>query len=162
MKLMGRSGRVRGSRRWPQRFNIIADRLVKVYGVPSLGNFADPVEEVFYIVLSARTTDAQYRRTHAALRKKFRSLQALAAAPVDEIVPCIVGGDGHDVPMATADESVAPRELSDQHRASPASCFNTRTVRVECLRVTFAGTTARPHSKGSSRLTTPTPQSLPA
>jgi endonuclease III len=60
--------------------------------MPSLGNLNDPVQEIFYIVLSAKTTDAQYRRTHAELAAKFRDLAALARARLKAIVRCIAGG----------------------------------------------------------------------
>jgi endonuclease III len=50
------------------------------------------VQEIFFIVLSAKTTDAQYRRTHALLTSAFSSLRNLASAPVDKIVRCIIGG----------------------------------------------------------------------
>jgi hypothetical protein len=48
-------------RHWQGIFATVADRLMVVYGMPSLGNLRDPVREIFYIVLSARTTDGQYR-----------------------------------------------------------------------------------------------------
>jgi endonuclease III len=79
-------------RKWPKRFAEIADRLVAAYGVPTLGNYEDPVKEIFYIVLSAKTTDAQYRRTHAALTTRFPSLIDLSLASVEEIAGCIAGG----------------------------------------------------------------------
>ena len=37
-------------RRWHRKFSAIADRLLATYGVPRLGNFDDPVDEVFFIV----------------------------------------------------------------------------------------------------------------
>jgi endonuclease III len=77
---------------WPQRFAVVADRLVAAYGLPSLGNLRDPVREIFYIVLSARTTDGQYRQTYRALRSRFPHLADLAAAPLREVRPCIAGG----------------------------------------------------------------------
>lgn len=46
----------------------IADRLAATHGSPTLGNWRDPIREIFYIVLSARTTDRQYRKTYRALR----------------------------------------------------------------------------------------------
>jgi endonuclease-3 len=92
-ELMGRPFDRRRAKRWHAVFSAVADRLVARYGVPTLGNFDDPVEEAFFIMLSARTTDANYRRTHAALRERFPTLRELAAAPLDEIVQCIrVGG----------------------------------------------------------------------
>jgi endonuclease III len=67
----------------------VADRLVARYGVPSLGNFRDPVEEIFYILLSARTAEIKYLRSHRALRARFPTTADLAAAPVAKIRDCI-------------------------------------------------------------------------
>ncbi len=77
---------------WNDRFATIADRLVEAFGVPSLGNFRDPVKEIFYILLSAKTTDAQYRRTHRELYRKYPRLRDLATAPVASIRACIKSG----------------------------------------------------------------------
>ncbi len=77
---------------WRQIFETVAGRLLAAYGVPSLGNFRDPIREIFYIVLSARTTDSQYRKTNRALRSRFPSLPALSEAAVAEILPCIAKG----------------------------------------------------------------------
>jgi endonuclease III len=60
--------------------------------MPSLGNFRDPIDEILYIVLSAKTTDAQYRKTHASLRAAFPTLHDLADARIHAILSCIVGG----------------------------------------------------------------------
>lgn len=79
-------------RRWDRTIASVADRLVAAFGTPCLGNFSDPVEEIFYIMLSARTTDSQYRRTYFALRARFPTLAALTKARPAQIVPCIVGG----------------------------------------------------------------------
>lgn len=80
------------ARHWLRIFTIVTDRLVAEYGVPSLGNFRDPVQEIFYITLSARTTDSQYRKTHRALRAKYPTLTDLAMASVEEILSCIRDG----------------------------------------------------------------------
>lgn len=77
---------------WLQVFTIVADRLVAKYGVPSLGNLRDPVQEIFYITLSARTTDSQYRKTYRALRSRFPTLANLSAASVEDIFSCIADG----------------------------------------------------------------------
>jgi endonuclease III len=91
-ELMGRKLRQRLAKRWQPIFETIAGRLVEAYGVPHLGNFDDPVDEVFYIMLSARTTDAQYQKTHSLLRSRFPTLDSLAEAEISEIVPCIADG----------------------------------------------------------------------
>lgn len=77
---------------WTERLRTVADRLRVEYGVPSLGNFRNPVTEVFYILLSARTTDGQYRRTHRALTAAFPKLSDLATAKLPAIRRCIVAG----------------------------------------------------------------------
>lgn len=77
---------------WPSRLAVVADRLHVEYGTPSLGNFRDPVREVFYILLSAKTADARYRETFRTLFARFRTLDQLAAAPVADIRECIASG----------------------------------------------------------------------
>lgn len=83
-----------GKRRryWQSVFGIVGDRLEKEYGVPTLGNFRDPVREIFFIALSARTTDAQYRNTHNRLFSRFRTIAELANGSLTEIRRCILGG----------------------------------------------------------------------
>jgi endonuclease III len=78
--------------RWLPIFSSAADRLVASYGIPSLGNFRNPVREIFYIVLSARTTDEQYRKTYRNLHARFPALEDLANTTVKEIVSCIAKG----------------------------------------------------------------------
>lgn len=68
----------------------VTDRFVARYGVPSLGNYSDPIEEIFYILLSARTAEVKYLRSHRALRERFPRLADLAAASVKDIRACIV------------------------------------------------------------------------
>ncbi|HEY2911356.1 MAG TPA: hypothetical protein VGI99_13990 [Gemmataceae bacterium] len=70
----------------------VSERLVAKYGVPTLGNFRDPVKEIFYILLSAKTTDAQYRATHRKLWTTFPSLSQLGAASIPSIRSCILTG----------------------------------------------------------------------
>ncbi len=77
---------------WPSRLAVVADRLFVEYGTPRLGNFRDPVKEIFYILLSAKTTDAQYRASHRRLWAAFPKLSDLAAAPVPAIRACIRSG----------------------------------------------------------------------
>jgi endonuclease III len=66
--------------------------LVEQYGIPRLGNYLDPIREIFYILLSAKTSDSQYRRTFQRLYTTFASLSAMAAADVKQILPCIASG----------------------------------------------------------------------
>lgn len=78
--------------RWPALWAEIADRLVAEHGVPGLGNFRNPVKEIFYILLSAKTADSQYRRTNRALRLAYPTLAALASAKVQGVRKCIESG----------------------------------------------------------------------
>lgn len=95
-----------------QLFGKVADRLVAAYGVPTLGNFDDPVKEILYIVLSAKTTDSQYRRAHALLMERYPTLAALSEAPVADIVTCIVGG-GLANKKASQVKQIATRLVAD-------------------------------------------------
>lgn len=83
---------VRGRSPWRERFAVVADRLVEAYGVPTLGNFRNPVKEIFYILLSAKTADAQYRVTHRRLLEKFPTLTDLAKARIPSVRKCIESG----------------------------------------------------------------------
>ena len=93
-ELSARISSVKRNRRspWPSRWAEIADRLVATHGAPTLGNFKNPVKEIFYILLSAKTADAQYRRTNKALHAAYPTLEALAAAKVKGIRVCIESG----------------------------------------------------------------------
>ena len=77
---------------WPAKFRAAADRLHAEYGLPRLGNYRDPVREIFFIMLSAKTTDAQYRKTYANLSRRFKTLEEIAAAPAKAIRFCILSG----------------------------------------------------------------------
>lgn len=88
--LLGRE-RERRRSRWMRDLGGIADRMVAAYGRPSLGNFRDPVREIFYILLSARTTEVLYQEAHRRLFKRFRTLQALASADRRDVRACVAG-----------------------------------------------------------------------
>src|SRR5579864_2947239 len=92
VELLEGKRRGRRSTRWQDRFAEIADRLVAAHGTPPLGNLDDPVQEIFYILLSAKTADRHYRRTHAALTSCFPTLRSLADASVTRIYKCIRSG----------------------------------------------------------------------
>lgn len=81
------------SDRWPNLLSNVADRLVRRYGTPRLGNFKDPVKEVFYILLSARTSEVLYVRAFDALFGRYPMLEQLARANREAILKC-VGGAG--------------------------------------------------------------------
>jgi endonuclease III len=86
-KLMGRP-----HRRGPKRVEVlreIADRLLPIYGTPTLGNFDSPVKEIFYILLSARTTEILYQSAHRRLFERFTNIEGIAAASPIEVFDCI-------------------------------------------------------------------------
>jgi endonuclease III len=68
--------------------------LARRYGRPTrLRNRRDPLEELLFIVLSARTEEYNYVRTYRRLRRRYRSWTALRRAGVEEIAATIrVGG----------------------------------------------------------------------
>lgn len=74
---------------WSRRLDAVADLLVAEYGVPTLGNFKDPVKEIFYIVLSAKTSEVQYRRVHRLLIRKYPTLLALSRARPSSVIRCV-------------------------------------------------------------------------
>ena len=74
---------------WTRKMSIVADRLAATYGAPTLGNFRDPVKEVFFILLSARTDETLYVRAFRKLFRRFSKIAALAKANLAEIEQCI-------------------------------------------------------------------------
>jgi endonuclease III len=86
--------------------------MVAAYGRPSLGNFPDPVKEIFYIVLSARTTEVLYQEAHRRLFRRFRTLKAIASADRLDVRECVaVAGLGDK--RASQVIAIAQRLISD-------------------------------------------------
>lgn len=77
---------------WHPTFRSVAAKLHEQYGLPDLGNHEDPVEEILYILLSAKTADKQYRQTYFALKTKYPTLADLARAKPKAVKPCILSG----------------------------------------------------------------------
>jgi endonuclease III len=50
------------------------------YGSPTLGNKRSVISELVFIILSARTTNQGYAQTYRALRKRFRTWEAVRDA----------------------------------------------------------------------------------
>ena len=63
----------------------IARILAILYGTPDLGNKADPVDELVYIILSRKTPERAYKQGFEALKNRFRSWDELLDAR-----PCVV------------------------------------------------------------------------
>ena len=74
---------------WKTRLRHATDRLVESYGTPTLGNFRNPVKEIFYIVLSARTTEILYQKAHSTLFKQFPTVAKLASANANDVEQCV-------------------------------------------------------------------------
>jgi endonuclease III len=80
---------------WEDRLAAATARLVDAYGTPTLGNFRNPVKEIFYILLSARTTERLYQRAHSGLFREFPTISHLATAKVSAVERCVaVAGFG--------------------------------------------------------------------
>lgn len=77
------------ARNWTNRIQEITSLLVAEYGTPNLGNFRDPVKEILYIVLSARTTEQLYKAAYKQLRKRFPTLVEISNASISELRECI-------------------------------------------------------------------------
>ena len=79
----------RNALRWRVVLEQVADELVLKYGIPSLGNYRDPVKEIFYIVLSTKTSENLYKTVNKELWKRFGDLTGIAKAPIDELHDCV-------------------------------------------------------------------------
>jgi endonuclease III len=84
-KLRASSGRARAV----ALLGEVANRFVAAYGVPLLGNRANPVDELFYILLSARTPEIKYLRCYRELRNRYPRLEDLATTSLPELRSCI-------------------------------------------------------------------------
>ena len=71
----------------------IIERLSGVYGVPVNRPSGDPLAELILTVLSQNTADTNSGRAFTQMLRKYPSWEALAEAPVDELIAAIqVGG----------------------------------------------------------------------
>lgn len=70
----------------------IIDKRLIVYGNPRHGNFADPLEELVYIILSAQTESYLYQETFKTLHNAFQPWSNLLDASVEEIAQLIRAG----------------------------------------------------------------------
>lgn len=59
--------------------------LHREYASPDLGNKADPIDELVYIILSRRTREGAYQAAFAALHAKYETWEEVADAPENEI-----------------------------------------------------------------------------
>lgn len=115
-RLLGACARQRGRR--PALLAEVARRLAAAYGTTAtLGNYRNPVTEIFYILLSAKTTDVLYRKAHARLRQAYPRLIDLAQANVEDVEQC-VGVAGLGRKRSAQIVELAKRLLSD-HEGRP-------------------------------------------
>lgn len=70
----------------------IARILSVVHGSPGLGNKADPVDELVYIILARKTREDAYQRTFDALKKRFTTWDELLSAPRESVTALIRSG----------------------------------------------------------------------
>lgn len=71
----------------------ICRSLDEAYARPDLGNHADPVDELVYILLSTMTTETNYQRAYAGLREHLPTWGDVLRAPRAEVEAAIsVGG----------------------------------------------------------------------
>lgn len=63
-----------------------------LHGTPRLGNKADPVDELVYIILSRKTREEAYQRAYDALRARFRTWDELLEATPDEVESLLSSG----------------------------------------------------------------------
>ena len=102
----------RNVRRWRNTLAEVANILVPIYGTPNLGNYRDPVKEIYYILLSAKTTEELYRAAYRRLWRRFSTLRKLAEATVPQIRSCIEGA-GLGAKRAKQVKQIAQRLLAD-------------------------------------------------
>jgi endonuclease III len=67
----------------------ICPLLEEAYTQPNLGNYADLVDELIYILLSTMTTKINYQWFYAALRGRFSTWQVVLEAYADEVEAAI-------------------------------------------------------------------------
>jgi DNA (cytosine-5)-methyltransferase 1 len=66
--------------------------LALLYGRPSLGNKADPTDELVYILLARHTREGAYQQAFDALKKRFATWDELLEAPRAEVEKLVYSG----------------------------------------------------------------------
>lgn len=70
----------------------ICDALAREYGSPRHGNKADPLDELFYIILSTRTRGAVFQATFNALQTAYPFWDSITEAEVDRVAAILAPG----------------------------------------------------------------------
>ena len=67
----------------------ITELLEGEYGTPDLGNKTDPIDELVFILLSAKTDEAKYSEAFRSLKRRFASWEQLFTVSQEEIASVI-------------------------------------------------------------------------
>ena len=70
----------------------VSDQLSRTYQNPRLRNKINPIDELIFILLSAKTAERSYLRTYASLRRKFRPWSKILEAAPRDVVDVIAEG----------------------------------------------------------------------
>lgn len=89
---MSSGGRLSGPEPGPASVREIHRRLRDAHGPLDPPRRLDPLEELILTILSQNTSDVNRDRAYGALRERYPSWEALAAAPVDDVVATIRPG----------------------------------------------------------------------
>ena len=94
--------------------------LHRSHGTPDLGNQADPLDELIYIILSRRTNESAYQQAYRSLRNTFPSWEQVAEADVEDIQAAIsASGLAHRKAVSIAAFTRAIRERFDACTLEP-------------------------------------------
>lgn len=80
--LLGAVGRLKLVRK-------VLEKLMAAYGTPDLGNYSDPLDELFFILLSQRTTAPSYERVFVRFRDWLGSWETLAEKTATQVAEVI-------------------------------------------------------------------------
>ena len=59
--------------------------ITQKYGTPDLGNLADPLDELVYIITTFKTNESNYQRVFQRLKEAFKDWNALLSAPIEQV-----------------------------------------------------------------------------
>jgi DNA (cytosine-5)-methyltransferase 1 len=103
---------------WVREINRLLELL---HGTPTLGNKADPVDELVYIILSRKTREDAYQSSFDALKRSYRRWEDLLDAPIVEVERIVEGGGlGKKKARSLVGALAAIRERFDSCTLEPA------------------------------------------
>jgi len=74
------------------RIGALSRALKKAYGSPRLHNKKNPLDELIFIVLSAKTAERTYLQTYSELRRRFPQWWAILQSPGGAVASVIASG----------------------------------------------------------------------